>query len=149
MRHWSILLETTRQTIVTLGLPELPASNVLVLPTPVERKGELPRGARPSIWVAPAGPERLDPAQGTNCRDDVVYPLMVACLLDDTPDRFPLITQWRARLGQAFHLRPLAGTPCCRVTVEPLEVVDQAAWASRRLWLSQLQLLCLTREPRE
>lgn len=149
MRHWSILLEATRQTIVSLRLPELPAANVVVLPTLVERKGELPRGARPAIWVAPSGPERVDPAQGTNCRDDVVYPLVVACLLDDAPDRFLLVTQWRARLGQAFHLRPLAGTPCFQVTVDPLELVDQTAWASRRLWLSQLQLLCLTREPRE
>jgi hypothetical protein len=149
MRHWSLLLEATRQTIVSLRLPELPDTNVLVLPTLVERKGEVSRADRPAIWVAPSGPERLDPAQGTNCRNDVVYPLGVVCLLDDTPDRFALVTQWRARLGQAFHLRPLPGTPCFRVTVEPRDLVDQAAWASRRLWLSQLQLLCLTREPRE
>ena len=82
MRHWSILLEATRQTVVSLGLPELPATHVLVLPALVERKGELPRGARPAIWVAPSGPERLDPTQGTNCRDDVVYPLVLTCLLE-------------------------------------------------------------------
>ena len=149
MRHWSLLLEATRQTIVSLRLPELPDTNVLVLPTLVERKGEVSRADRPAIWVAPSGPERLDPAQGTNCRDDVVYPLGVVCLLDDTPDRFALVTQWRARLGEAFHLRPLPGTPCFCVTVEPRDLVDQDAWAGRRLWLSQLQLLCLTREPRE
>jgi len=149
MHHWSQLLEGVRQTIVTLQLPELAAGNVLVLPAPVERPGELPVQSRPAVWITPAGPEQSDPDQGTNCTDDIVYPVLVASLFDDCPDRLSLVTHWRARLAGAFHQRPLAGTSCFRVTVVPLDLVDRSAWATRRLWLSQIRLLCLTREPRE
>ena len=149
MHHWSQLLEGVRQTIVTLQLPELAAGNVLVLPAPVERPGELPVQSRPAVWITPAGPEQSDPDQGTNCTDDIVYPVLVASLFDDCPDRLSLVTHWRARLAGAFHQRPLAGTSCFRVTVVPLDLVDRSALATRRLWLSQIRLLCLTREPRE
>ncbi|MCY2964854.1 MAG: hypothetical protein NT069_14655 [Planctomycetota bacterium] len=146
--RWTELLHTIRDTIVALDLPEISAGNVVVQKVASDRPRDLPPERRPAVLIAPHGAERIDPAAGTNLRDQIVYPVLVAIVAADSPDpsdRFELFSLWRDRLRTTFHFSRFESLDCFRVEVEPLDLVDREVWSQRQLWLSRLLLRCFTR----
>lgn len=148
---WLPLLTALRERIVGLELAGIARDNIVVQIAAADRGGDLPLQRRPAVLLAPHAAERLDGAAGTNLRDEVVYPVLVALLADergDPAEDFEQFTRWRGQLCTALHRQRLPAAGCHLLEVEPLELVDRAVWSERQLWLSCLVVHCHTRELR-
>jgi hypothetical protein len=108
--------------------------------------------AKPAVVIAPLRQESLDPAEGTNNRDDVGYPVIVAAL--DADNQNPSSNHdrnllWRERLRQAFHHQRLPGVDeIINGTVEPLPIVDTPAWFDRNTYMTAMIVRLTSRERR-
>ena len=144
------ILNEVRRSIAERNLPGLASANIVVQKAPGNRPADMPARQFPCVLIAPHGAEQLDPRTGSNVRDDVVYPVLVAVLAADQGDQeahFQKYLAWRQSLRQLFHEQPL-GSLCFLVRVEPLDVVDADAWRKQNLFVSNLLLHCYSREPR-
>lgn len=67
--------------------------------------------ARPCIAVANSGNKAPKPTGGTNLRDDIPYPVLIAALQDngtlDQEEFEDRITNWIERIGSKFRHQPL------------------------------------------
>lgn len=152
------ILQAIRSDVQALNLPGLAAANVVVQKVPSDRAKDLPAEKFPCLIIAPFGAETIDPAAGSNLRDDVVYPVLVAVLasekdeyeqpLDQQTKRFNLYLKWRETLRKSFSQQRLSTELCFKVEVQPLEIVDRAAWFERNVFSSGLLLKCYSRESR-
>ena len=144
------ILSAIKSAIEARGLVGVASANVVIQKVPGNRPADLPAQQFPAIVIAPYGAEELDPRAGTNARDDVVYPVMVAILAADDGDQELHLNQyltWRQSIRQLFHDQPLS-TLCFTVKVKPLDIIDREAWLKRNLFASGLVLQCFSREPR-
>lgn len=147
----SDILNTVRSLVQDLELPGLATANVIVQKVAGDRPQDLPAVKYPCLLIAPHGAESADPQSGTNLRDDVVYPIRVTILAEDAGDQQFGLTQylgWRERLRRRFHNQRLSPDLCFTVQVQPLTIVDPAAWHQRGLFVSSLVLHCFSRESR-
>lgn len=145
------ILSAVQTAVQGLRLPGLAPANVVIQKVPGDRVQDLPAVAWPSLLIAPHGSETADPLAGTNLRDDIVYPIRVTIIAADGGDQefgFPQFLGWRETLRRAFHNQRLSAGSCFTVRVQPLAIVDRAAWIERHLFVSALVLNCFSREPR-
>lgn len=105
----------------------------------------------PEIRVVPWGGEVVDSPEGTNARDDWVYPVLVGIL-----DAFGNVTdgekqfKWRERIKKRFHNKTIGlsiATKKC--TVQPLAIVDREAWRDHQIFVSALLVRVHLREDRD
>ena len=144
------ILNAIKSAIEARGLVGIASANIVVQKIPGNRPADLPAQQFPSIVIAPYGAEELDARAGTNSRDDVVYPVLVAILAADDGDQELHLNQyltWRQSIRQLFHDQPLS-TLCFAVQVKPLDTIDRDAWLKRNLFASGLVLHCFSREQR-
>jgi hypothetical protein len=145
------ILQEIRAAIQGLALPAMPAANVVIQEVAATRARDLPAVQFPCILIAPHGPERVEPNRGTNQRDDVVYPVLVAAVAPGNRPQsagFERHLRWRELLRARFHNQRLGSNLCHRVVVEPLARVEPGAWFDRNVVVSALVLHCHCREPR-
>lgn len=145
------ILTAVKGDIQALNLPGLSAASVVVQKVPGDRAQDLPAVALPCVLIAPHSGETSDPLAGTNLRDDVVYPIRVTILAADSGDQqfgFQQFLGWRETIRRSFHNQRLTSSLCFTVQVQPLPIVDRAAWVERGLFTSGLVLNCYSREPR-
>ena len=153
------MLEEVLAQIQALKLPGLAPANVLiqkVISTKVVDMA-LPEGQRfPCILIGPWGRETF-PA-GSNVRDDVGYPIAVAIIASEVQEKelardkqlenFDQYLGWRETLRRAFIGQRLTSTLGQRITIEPLDITDRAAWEQLNLWVSGMVLRIEQRESR-
>jgi hypothetical protein len=147
------VLSATQQLIRSLGLDGIDPASVVVQKLPVDRLLGADGGVTlPAILITPQG-ESVDPAGGTNLRDDILYAVRVTLVDRDNQeptlvagvDRFFV---WRQRIARAFRNQPLAAVAEIYTTrLDPGDVVDAAAW-QKNLFSSALTLRFVSREPR-
>jgi len=140
-------LTAVQSRIQTLALSGIANQSVVVRKVPDDKNI-----TKPAVVIAPLGRETLDPADGTNNRDDVGYPILVALLDGDNQnptsnhDRNLL---WREKIRRAFHNQRLPGVDAIITAfVEPLPVTDAAAWFERNTFVTAMLLRFISREPR-
>lgn len=149
------ILEAVRSDIVALNLSGLADANVVLHKVVSTQAADLPATKFPCVIVAPWGRESNDPV--SNLRDDVGYPVVVAIIDSEQADNPQPGTEqrqklnqyltWRERIRKSFNEQRLT-TLCHRVHVEPLDIVDKAAWEQKGLFVSGLVLRCYSRESR-
>lgn len=154
------ILFAVRDAIRGMSLTGIPKASVVVTKRPTNEPKDLPSEKYPCILVAPFGPETIDPAGGTNQRDDINYPVLVAILdnnqqaiahgtAEDVGSNLDQILQWRETIRKGFHLSRLTGIDSVyQIQVQPQQIIDLGAWDSRRLTASALLLRVFSRETR-
>jgi hypothetical protein len=145
------ILSAVKTEAQGLRLPGLSPANIVVQKVSGDRAQDLPTAPLPCLLIAPHGSEAADPLAGTNLRDDVVYPIRVTIIAADGGEQkfgFPQFLGWREKLRRSFHNQRLSAGSCFTVHVQPLAIVDRAAWIERRLFVSAIVLNCFSREPR-
>lgn len=107
---------------------------------------------KPMVIIAHPGSETMRPNEGTNQRDDVGYPVLVAVYDRDAQandsdlDKYLL---WRQQLARSFrHNTELPALPeITRTIVEPGRIVEPAEYVNGVLY-SPLLVRFISREPR-
>ncbi|MGC1272583.1 MAG: hypothetical protein WBC44_02660 [Planctomycetaceae bacterium] len=129
---FSQVLDATRDVIVGLGLSDMPAERIVLMPT-VPRATDQVVQTLPAIVLAPLGAETINHA--TNLSDDITYPIAVVIL--DSAENKPLDATaadlrltWRESILRAFHNKRMSAvTGITTQAVQPLEAVSAAGWA--------------------
>lgn len=150
------ILEAVRLTQVGLGLPGIANENIVI-----SKVGWVDPEVDtfPRIVIDPR-PEIHNPDEGTNERDDVLYPVLVAIMfadgLDDTSRNMGLHLWWRQQTARSFrnkkpdtyqNLVLEAGNSLLRVTCDHGDVfIDEAK--RRQLNAQAILGRFLVREPR-
>ncbi len=147
------ILTAVQTGVVALSLSGVANANILVMKVPSDLDRDFPATKFPAVIIAPYGPEILNPADGTNLRDDILYPVLVAILAADNGDQaanFNDYLTWRQQIRHAFHNTNLGtnGALAYNVQVVPQDIVDRSAWFERNLFASGMVLHCYSREPR-
>lgn len=145
------ILTAVKNDLQALNLPGLSAANIVVQKVPGDRSQDLPSIPLPCVLIAPNAGETADPLAGTNLRDDIVYPIRITILATDSGDQqfgYQQYLGWRETIRRSFHNQRLNSGLCFTVHVQPLPIVDKAAWVERGLFASGLVLNCYSREPR-
>jgi hypothetical protein len=140
-------LDAVRSRIQGLSLAGVQNDQVVIGKVPDDKNRSFP-----SILITPFQSESLNAADGTNSRDDLGYPVLVAILAADNQDQqanLDTYLVWREKIRQAFHNQRLPGvSEIITTAVEPRNIVEPAAWFERNLFVSGLLLRFLSREPR-
>ena len=140
-------LAAVQAKIAGLSLPGIDGDRIVVRKVPDDRNL-----SKPAIVIAPFQRESLAPVEGTNARDDVGYPILVAAM--DGDNQHPTSNHnrnllWRERIRRAFHNQRLAGVDeIINTTVEPLPITDATAWFERNTFVTTLLVRCISRELR-
>lgn len=149
------ILQAVKTGITGLSLSGLSSSNVLVQKVPSIRPADLPAATSgPFVVVAPLGAEQIDPAAGTNLRDDKVYPIIAAIVAVDSQsqsaNRDTYLT-WRQTIIRKFNHNLTAFSGVSTVinsVVQPQAIVDPDAFFGRNVFVSAMLVQVTSREPR-
>lgn len=140
-------LVAAQARIQSLSLPGISNERIVIRKVPDDKN--IPK---PAVILTPYRQESLNPAEGTNNRDDVGYNVFIAALDADNQNQtsnFARNLHWRESIRQAFHNQRLTGVPeIINATVEPLPVIDTQAWFDRNTCVSALIVQFTSREPR-
>lgn len=147
-------LVAVRDTIAALNLEGVAGENVRWQKVPFEERQleDLPDGV---VLVSP-GTEEIPPADGTNARDDVTYPVQVVYAQKSgephLTDRLNRMLTWRQSIRRAFHHQRLSGvsetgTDHIFCTVRPGVVILPASF-QKRIDAGALVVRCEFRETR-
>jgi hypothetical protein len=150
------ILSTIRTEVVGLQLAGLADANVVVQKAPSNLEKDLPEGKYPCVVIAPFGAEGV--TAGSNLRDDVAYPVLIAIVADERSEialpqseqleRFELYLKWRERIRKNFSNQRLTSTLVFNIVVQPLDITDRERWFRQGLWVSGLVLRLSNREDR-
>lgn len=136
-------LDAVQTRILSLSL--VSSSNVVV------RKASWDRDVpKPGIIISPVR-EAMNPAAGTNERDDVGHGVQVVLVRSSNENltlNLPTFTKWREQIRRAFHNQRLPGVSLViRCSVEPGEPYQQNQF-KQGVDASVLVVRCIAREPR-
>ena len=169
------ILNTVRDAIRLLDLTDIADANVMICKVSAERETVLP--GLPGILVFPVGEELMSATAGTNCRDDIGYPVGVMMIdaerLDqstqepvagdaETPDggtqdqdfRMDEKLTWRETIRKRFFHARLDVSAYKSdgwvhdCLMEPQAVVDPKDFLEANLWVSTLVFRFMSRESR-
>jgi hypothetical protein len=105
----------------------------------------------PAIVLAQLGIENQPPGGGTNLRDDVEYPVLIAILAADNRDLVAnqgRYLKWREQINRAFRNQRLTGVPeVYTVRVQPGPIVSPSSFW-QNIYHSSIVLRCVSRESR-
>ena len=146
------ILDVLEAAIEGLGLSGLAAANIVKQCAPTDQEKWLP--ALPGIILAPLGDETIKDA--TNAGDDIGYPTLIAIVASANQDQtFADLDQrlvWREKIIDHLIHNRLAishtGAQLYDQTIQPLPILDQAAWFRRNLFISTLVLKAWVRKHR-
>jgi hypothetical protein len=147
------ILEAVQTAIQGLSLSGVSSANVVLLKVATDQAPDLPGVKFPAILIAPFGAETLTPTAGTNLRDDIEYPVLVAIVVADNRSQttgFETYLGWRQSIRRKFHHKTEAFSGVSSVfnsVVTPLAVVDAPAWV-RNSFVSGLVVRVSSREVR-
>lgn len=151
------IMEQVKSQIVALELTGIPDANIVLCGMPSVAIVSSPAIQYPAIAIGPYGAEEVVAA--TNLRDDLRYPVLVAIcdtLVSSAQAEQPGDKQtqgvdmrlyWRERIRKAFSNQRLTASIGMIVEVQPLAIVEPAAF-QRDLWVSSLLLRIKNREVR-
>lgn len=142
------VLSGVETRIKALTLDGLDSSRVKAEPIPDEKGKDLPFI---SISLEPeAFP--LGDDDGGNAADRVDYSVLVCIVAakSDVATMFPKVLRWREQIRQAFLRKTgMSGITSVQYTdVEPLAVVDRAAWFASGLIASGMRIKVISQEVR-
>lgn len=99
----------------------------------------------PAVAIGPFGSEQVPPAEGTNQKDDVTYPILVAIIdAANQNHEFGFLDKrwyWREQLMKEYNFQSFSsvdlgtGNNFMLATVDPFPVIDQTSWENN-WWLS-------------
>lgn len=123
-------------------------STSIVIQEVAHRVNDFPK---PYISVSPYGPERMP--SGTNLREGVGYPILVAYIADPDVSSLDARLLIRQKIRRRFHQQKLTGISASNVgevntTVEPMNVVEPANFINADLFTSALLVIVEVREPK-
>lgn len=136
------LLTDARDRIQNLNLTGVTSSNIVVLTTPEDAERYLP--GLPAIMVTPFGSETIVNFDGTNARDDIGFPVLIAIVDAANRDQSTDLNQWllwREDIIDEFIHSPAGTTPRgvpLETMIEPKPIVDIQAWFQKNLFVSAL-----------
>lgn len=140
------IMDGVCDAIKSLSLTGIDNTSIVVRKTPDGRGLTLP-----AIVVAPGSNETSTQNAGTNNRDDVGYPVVVAIFAQDNRDyttNHARYLQWRETIAKAFRNQRLTGvSEVMRCNVEQGSVIDQRAFYENYL-ASFFTLRFIARVPR-
>lgn len=144
-------LEAVRARILLCDLADLADASVVIRQLPSDRGFDDGTYDLPGIVISQIGVENQSPAEGTNVRDDVQYPVTITILAGSNQD---LVTnqekylKWREQINRALRNQRLTGVDeVYRITVTPGPITSpNAAW--NNYYHSQLIVRCVSREVR-
>ncbi|QDT41065.1 hypothetical protein Pan241w_11240 [Gimesia alba] len=143
-------LNAVQSTLQELSLTGLPDSQVLIKTIPQDTQDL----ALPCVFVCPAAAEQFTPGGGTNQRDEVIYPVMIAYLKggdqdsgNDTARQSYLSS--RQKISDVFRNQRLSGVAeSVNVTTKFYNVVDENAWFNHMLYVGGILLNITVWQPR-
>jgi hypothetical protein len=147
------ILGAIKTAIQGLSLSGVSSANVVLLKVATDQQSDLPGVKFPAILLAPFGAETMDPAAGTNVRDDTVYPVLVGIVAADNRSQtasFETYLGWRESIRKKFHNNISAFSGVSSVfnsVVSPLAIVDAPAWL-KNSFVSGLIVRVSSREAR-
>ena len=144
-------LDAVRSRILLCNLEDLADASVVIRQLPSDRGFDDGTYDLPGIVISQIGVENQNPAEGTNIRDDVQYPVTITILAGSNQD---LVTnqekylKWREQINRALRNQRLTGVDeVYRVTVTPGPITSpNAHW--NNYYHSQLIVRCVSREVR-
>lgn len=131
------ILDAVRLGCQSLVLEGVDPANVIIHKVPSDRQEYLPK-VLPAIIVAPLGRPTLSPTEGTNEKDVIRYPVMVALIQKSTvlasgsapqSENLDRMLEWHEKSRRLFIHQNLTGVstePYC--TVEPGDTFNPAAF---------------------
>lgn len=150
------ILTQIRTDIQALTLPGIGAANIVIQKVPSTRDKDLPATKFPCVIIAPFGAESMESAG--NLRDDVVYPVAVVVMASEKDEaeqpqeqqakNFEMYLKWRETIRKSFIQQRLTSSLVFKIELQPLDIVDRAAWFDRNVFASGLVLRCHSRESR-
>jgi len=151
---YDCLIEIQKQ-VQGLNLPGIPAGNVVLCQVPAVEIARMNSRHLPAVVIAPFGAETI--TSQSNLRDDITYPVLVAIVASTKIDGenvnekqladFDQRLGWRQTIRQAFSQSRLTQSLVHTIAVQPLPIVDVAAFA-RDLYVSGFLLRLTNREAR-
>lgn len=142
-------LQNVETRIKALTLDGLDSSRVIMEPVGDDQGKDTPFI---SIW--PGEPEAFPTGDddGGNAADRVDYKILVAIVAakEQVATMFPKVLRWREQIRQEFLRQTgMSGVTSVQYTeVEPLAVVDRAAWFGQGLIVSALRIVVISQEVR-
>lgn len=143
-------LEAVQSTLQELSLTGLPDSSVLVRTVPQDSLNQ----SLPCVMICPAAAETHNPAGGTNERDEITYPVMVAYLKGgdqesaNTTYREAFLSA-RQKISDVFRNQRISGvSESTQVQTKFYNVVDTNAWFDNNLFVGGILLNITVWQPR-
>jgi hypothetical protein len=172
---YKAILNSVVDAIKALDLTDIADDNVILCKVPQERETVMP--GLPGVLVYPLGREMMTATAGTNCRDDIGYPVAVMMLdaerLDQstlepvagdatTPDggtqdqdfRYDLKLYWRETIRKRFYHQRLDVSAYKSdgwvhdCLMEPEAIVEAKDFLEANIWVSVLVFRFMSRETR-
>ena len=147
---WNRLLAAVLARVQGLSLAGVANDSIISRDVPIDR-GITPQGiALPAVVISPVKNEIADPLQGTNQRDDVVYPVGITLFASGNANTRVSTDMllWRQKIMKAFHNYRIAGVAeAISGFVEPGPHMDLSAWVAN-LKVSSLIYRCTCRQTR-
>lgn len=90
----------------------------------------------PFISISPYGPEKLSNEFGSNVRDEVGYPVLVAIIAKPDVNSLETRLGWRQTMRRNLNNHQLSDGQNYNLEVEPGNVVEVRAWFDRNAYVS-------------
>ena len=105
--------------------------------------------AFPSLLIIPGFEHKIDPLDGTNERDDYVYPVMVQIIDRKSMDYAvgaPSHLKWREQIARAINQQKLAGVPEVYIGLATsVSRVNRDLWEQHRYFVGGVEMYFKTR----
>ena len=141
---YSRVMEAVKATVLEGSLTGVPDERVYVRTIPQDSLGLV----FPCVFICPYGAEFHNPGSGTNTRDSVIYPVIVAYLdgADQDAENVTLRDVFlgnRERVSNAFRNQRLSGVSESQlVSTKYVNVVDPNAWFNHNVIVGGIVLNC-------
>jgi hypothetical protein len=150
MSVYNDILKQVLSDVRDLNLDGIADASMIIQKVATDRKQSLPR--LPGIIVSPFGSKVSPSTAGTNERDDIEYPVLVATLAlsnESQTSDLERETGWHESILSKFinqHLTGVTSVYNCRV--DPRDVFDPNAFFAKSLDVGGLVLRFISRETR-
>ena len=146
---YKTILDAVQSEIQGLELTAIDSTSVVVHKKATDREDTLPE--LPGVVIAPMGARTISDTAGTNAKDDIIYPVLVAVLQvgnQDQSTNFDRFTNWTELIIKHFiHQRLTGAATVCTTSVDPRDAFDSVAWTDN-IDASGMVLRFLSRETR-
>ncbi len=143
------ILDAVQSEIQDLDLTGIADDDVVIAKLPIKRPEIVPN--LPACLIAPFGSTRIDPNAGTNQKDEIQYPVLVATLASSNQSQDSNLErhlEWQETLRKKFiHQRLTGASEVEYCFVDPRDTFDASAF-HRNYDAGGMILRFVTRETR-